>query len=285
MKCGFVLPEGDARTAAEFAFEAEKAGWDGFFVWEPVWGDDAWVALTAAAMVTQRIRLGTMLSPVGRMRPWKLASETASLDKLSGGRVILSVGLGAVSSGYEAFGEITERKTRAELMDECLDILTRLWRGDDFTYVGKHYRVDLNSDTFAMKRPQAPLQQPRIPIWMVGAWGSEKSMRRALKWDGLLPNILEGGQVRMSPARPDEIRAIKEFIDGESGRSKPYELVVEGETPGDDLAQALAMVEAYEQAGATWWIEAAWGQGSAAQVVTRIKQGPPQRELSGGFIE
>jgi alkanesulfonate monooxygenase SsuD/methylene tetrahydromethanopterin reductase-like flavin-dependent oxidoreductase (luciferase family) len=276
MKYGFVLPEGDARTAAEFAAEAEKAGWDGFFVWEPVWGDDAWVALTAAAMATRHIRLGTMLSPVGRMRPWKLASETASLDNLSGGRVILSIGSGAISSGYAAFGEVTERKTRVELMEEGLEVLTGLWRGKDFTFTGKHYRVELNSNTFAMKRPKSPVQQPRIPIWIVGAWGSEKSMRRALRWDGLLPNILEGGGVRMSPAGPEEIRKIREFVDEQLGRSKPYEIVVEGETAGDDPAKARAIVADYEQAGATWWIEAMWGKGDAAEVLTRIRKGPPK---------
>jgi len=100
MKFGFVLPRGDARTAADFAQEAEAAGWDGFFVWEPMYGIDAWVALTAAAMRTERIRLGTLLSPVSRMRPWKLASEAATLDNLSGGRVIISVGLGALDTGF-----------------------------------------------------------------------------------------------------------------------------------------------------------------------------------------
>src|SRR5512136_2286448 len=131
MKYGFILPRGDARTAAEFAHETEAAGWDGFFVWEPVWGIDAWVSLTAAAMRTRRIRLGAMLTPLSRMRPWKLASETAALDNLSNGRVILSVEL----------GEVTDRKTRAELLDEGLDILTGLWHGQPFSYKGKHYTI------------------------------------------------------------------------------------------------------------------------------------------------
>src|SRR4051794_1151222 len=100
MKHGFVLPTGDARVAADLAREAEAAGWDGFFVWEPVWGVDAWVSLTPAAMVTDRIRLGTMLTPTPRMRPWKLASETATLDVLSGGRVIVALGLGAPETGF-----------------------------------------------------------------------------------------------------------------------------------------------------------------------------------------
>src|SRR5512139_1663727 len=98
MKFGFILPRGDARTAAEIAHELEAAGWDGFFVWEPVWGVDAWVCLTAAAMRTERIRLGTMLTPLSRMRPWELAGKSAALDNLSSGRVIIAVGLGAVDT-------------------------------------------------------------------------------------------------------------------------------------------------------------------------------------------
>jgi alkanesulfonate monooxygenase SsuD/methylene tetrahydromethanopterin reductase-like flavin-dependent oxidoreductase (luciferase family) len=145
LKYGFVLPSGDARTAADLARDAEVAGWDGFFVWEPVWGIDAWVSLTAAAMQTARIRLGTMLTPISRMRPWKLASETVTLDHLSGGRVIVAVGLGATDTGFAAFGEATDRKHRAELMDEGLDILTGLWQGQPFTYDGAHYKVQETS--------------------------------------------------------------------------------------------------------------------------------------------
>jgi alkanesulfonate monooxygenase SsuD/methylene tetrahydromethanopterin reductase-like flavin-dependent oxidoreductase (luciferase family) len=188
MKYGFVLPLGDARKASEVANEAEKAGWDGFFVWEPVWGVDAWVSLTAAAMVTKKIRLGTMLSPVSRMRPWKLASEAATLDKLSNGRVILSVGLGAVDTGFKEFGEETSRVKRAELLDEGLDIITGLWRGQPFNYSGKHYSVR----EIKFFPPPSPVQEPRIPIWVVGAWPKEKSMRRVLRYDGLLPDKMVG---------------------------------------------------------------------------------------------
>ena len=138
MKYGFVLPIGCPRDAADLAYEAEQAGWDGFFVWEPVWGFDAWVMLAAAAVRTSRIRLGTMITPVSRMRPWKLASETVALDHLSQGRLILSVGLGAINNGFAEFGEETDRKVRAELLDEGLEILTGLWKGQPFRYEGKH---------------------------------------------------------------------------------------------------------------------------------------------------
>jgi alkanesulfonate monooxygenase SsuD/methylene tetrahydromethanopterin reductase-like flavin-dependent oxidoreductase (luciferase family) len=183
MKYGFVLPAGDARVAADFAHDAEQAGWDGFFVYETVWGIDAWVSLTAAAMRTQRIRLGTDLTPLSRMRPWKLASETVTLDQLSGGRVILSVGLGATDTGFEAFGEVTDRRVRAELLDEGLDILNGLWAGQPFSYEGKHYQIKPTS----FPPPPPPVQQPRIPISAVGAWPREKSMRRVLRCDGIMP--------------------------------------------------------------------------------------------------
>src|SRR5438477_8416132 len=141
MNYGFVFPGGDARPAAEFAREAEEAGWDGFFVWDPGWGVEPWVTLAAAAMLTERIRLGTMLTPVSRRRPWTLAGETATLDRLSNGRVILAVGLGAIDTGFAKFGEETDRKIRAELMDEGLAILDGLWRGQPFNFEGKRYHI------------------------------------------------------------------------------------------------------------------------------------------------
>jgi alkanesulfonate monooxygenase SsuD/methylene tetrahydromethanopterin reductase-like flavin-dependent oxidoreductase (luciferase family) len=272
VKCGFVLPKGDARTAAEFAWEAEIAGWDGFFVWEPVWGIDAWVCLTAAAMRTERIRLGTMLSPLSRMRPWKLASEAATLDNLSNGRVILSVGLGAIDTGFEAFGEVTDRKTRAELLDEGLDILTGLWRGQPFNYQGKHYKIQETS----FYPPPPPVQKPRIPIWAVGAWPSEKSMRRVVRYDGLLPAVIgEDGKIR-GPRTPDEIREMKAFIDARSPQEMPFDIVVEGGTPIDDPKEAAAAIRSWEDAGATWWIEAMWSASDLEAVLARIRHGPPR---------
>jgi hypothetical protein len=274
MKYGFVLPSGDANTAANFATDAELAGWDGFFVWEPVWGIDAWVALTAAAMRTTKIRLGTLLTPLSRMRPWKLASETATLDNLSGGRVILSVGLGAIDTGFEAFGEVTDRKIRAELLDEGLEILTGLWQGQPFQYESKHYTVRESN----FMPPPPPIQKPRIPIWVVGAWPSQKSMKRVLKYDGLLPNVFdENGQHRS--LKPEDIRELKTFISTHRTSTTPFDIIVEGVTPGDDLARAKEIIELWEDAGATWWIEALWEAPRDAEgqkmVQHRLRQGPP----------
>jgi len=280
MKYGFVMPYGDARQAAEWARQAEAAGWDGFFVWEPVWGIDAWVALTAAAMLTSRIRLGTMLTPLSRMRPWKLASETATLDNLSGGRVILAVGLGALDSGFAAFGEVTDRVQRAELLDEGLEILNRLWAGEPFSFPGVHYQVNLTKDSFFTPFPPSPVQKPRIPIWVVGAWPSPKSMRRVLRYDGLLPNVIGGdGKVRMSPATPDEVREMAAFIRANRSESESvnasFDIIVEGRTPGNDLGKAVATTRPYAEAGATWWIEAQWTEPDMQKVLARLRQGPP----------
>jgi alkanesulfonate monooxygenase SsuD/methylene tetrahydromethanopterin reductase-like flavin-dependent oxidoreductase (luciferase family) len=275
MKFGFVLPYGDARTAADFAYDAERAGWDGFFVWEPVWGIDAWVALTAAAMRTERIRLGTDLTPLSRMRPWKLASETATLDNLSNGRVILAVGLGAVDTGFGEFGEVTDRKTRAELLDEGLDILNGLWRGQPFSYEGKHYQIKPTE----FMPPPAPAQQPRIPIWTVGAWPRPKSMRRVLRCDGILP-IVMGEDRQMRDTTPAAIREIRSFV--EANRTEPgaFDIVMEGETPGDNADQAATIVRGWADAGATWWLETRWELPRDAEGLKvareRVLQGPPR---------
>lgn len=273
MKYGFVMPSGNARDAANLAYEAEQAGWDGFFVYEPVWGTDAWVALTAAAMRTERIRLGTMLTPIARMKPWKLASETATLDDLSGGRVILAIGLGAPDAGYHAFGEETDRKLRAELTDEGLDILTGLWKGQPFAYQGNHYRVE----PFEMIVAPPPVQQPRIPIWVVGAHGKPKSLRRAARYDGLIPSGFdENGAAR--DATPDELAEMLASIRDERGDGTPFDAIAEGTTPGDDRAAAAEIIRPKREAGATWWLEASWtlsGPDVQAQLVQRLRQGPP----------
>lgn len=274
MKYGFVLPLGDARTAANLAREAELAGWDGFFVWEPIWGVDAWVSLTAAAMLTERIRLGTMLTPPSRMRPWKLASETATLDNLSNGRVILSVGLGSIDNGFEAFGEVTDRRTRAELLDESLDILTGLWRGQPFTYEGQHYHIKETN----FYPPAPPVQKPRIPIWVVGVWPRLKSMQRVLKYDGLIPQM-QDEQKQYRSHTPADIREIKAFIEANRpATNQPFDIIQEGSTPGDNPEQAATIVRPWAEAGVTWWTETMWDaldSSDGLQLVTeRIQQGP-----------
>lgn len=274
MNYGFVMPSGNARDAANLAYEAEQAGWDGFFVFEPVWGTDAWVALTAAAMRTARIKLGTMLTPLPRMKPWKLASESATLNDLSGGRVIVAVGLGAPAAGYDAFGEETDRKLRAELLDEGLEILTGLWRGQPFAHQGKHYTVK----PFEQIVAPPPVQTPRIPVWVVGANGKTRTLLRAARYDGLVPTGFNAdGTAR--DATPAELAEMLAFIAAHRAETTPFDAIAEGVTPGGDPDRAAEIVRPKREAGATWWLEANWtltGSDIQTQLVKRLRQGPPR---------
>ncbi len=265
MKFGFVVPWADADDIGDLAAAAEEAGWDGLFVWEPVWGVDAWVSLGLAAVRTSRVRLGTMLTPPSRRRPWELASQVATVDRLSNGRVTLSVGLGAVDTGFETFGEECDRRVRAELMDECLAITCGLWDGQPFSFHGKHYQVEPTE----FPTIGHTTQKPRVPVWCVGAIGREKSMKRALNWDGIIPQVLEAGPDEMPVRQPtlDEVAALREQIGNDD-----YDIIVEG-------AWIEHSPSAYKAAGATWWIESMWGAIAEHSPVTaaydRLMQGPP----------
>jgi alkanesulfonate monooxygenase SsuD/methylene tetrahydromethanopterin reductase-like flavin-dependent oxidoreductase (luciferase family) len=268
MEFGFVVPWGDADDIADLAATAEQSGWDGLFVWEPVWGVDAWISLALAAGRTTTIRLGTLLTPPSRRRPWELAGQVATVDRLSGGRVTLSVGLGAIDSGFEAFGEQCDRRIRAELLDECLDIVCGLWAGQPFTYDGRHYSIT-PTDFPAIGHT---IQQPRVPIWCVAALGRERSMARAMRWDGVIPQVLDAdapGGARQPHL--DEVAALRDRVRAERGDDR-FDIVVEGATAEHSPA-------AYAAAGATWWIESMWDAvGEASPVAAahdRLRRGPP----------
>jgi alkanesulfonate monooxygenase SsuD/methylene tetrahydromethanopterin reductase-like flavin-dependent oxidoreductase (luciferase family) len=278
MRFGFVLPWGDARDAAELAAIAEEHGWDGFFVWEGVWGVDAWVMLAAVAMRTSRIRLGTLLTPVPRRKPWDLAGQIAAVDNLSGGRVITSVGLGALHEGWTAFEADQGRRVRAELLDESLDVMRGLFAGQPFDYTGRHYAV--RPTDFMV--PPPPLQRPHPPFWVVGAWPAPKSMRRAARADGWLPNVVASGKDDNAEVTPETVAAGLEWIrEARSAEGLPiegYDVVAEGVTPHDDPAAARAKVEPWARAGATWWIEGDWSverEHVSAYARARLSSGPP----------
>jgi alkanesulfonate monooxygenase SsuD/methylene tetrahydromethanopterin reductase-like flavin-dependent oxidoreductase (luciferase family) len=265
VKFGFVVPWGDADDVGTLAVVAEEAGWDGLFVWEPVWGVDAWISLALAAVRTSTIRLGTMLTPPSRRRPWELASQVATVDRLSGGRVTLSVGLGALDSGFEAFGEECDRRRRAELMDECLAIACGLWAGQPFRHDGDHYTI-APTDFPTIGHT---VQQPRVPIWCVGALGRPRSMARALRWDGVIPQVLEDDGARQP--RLEEVADLRRQVDRERD-GETVDIVIEGSTAEHSPA-------AYAAAGASWWIESMWDAMHQHSPVTaaaeRLRQGPP----------
>ena len=277
MRYGWVLPYGDARTAAELAAVAEDHGWDGFFVWEAVWGMDAWMLLTAAAMRTERIRLGTMLTPLPRRLPWDIASQVATLDNLSGGRVILPIGLGATDDRWWIFEDDPGRRERAERMDEALELMQGLWSGEPFAYAGAHYHAT-PADRMI---PPPPVQRPRPPIWVVGAWPRPKSMRRAARLDGWLPaHIPKGeGDSEMTPrVLRDGIEWLRERRAAAGLGMDGYDIVAEGTTPPDP-ASAGEMVRPWLEAGANWWIDADWSDMDPERVraaaIRRLTAGPP----------
>jgi alkanesulfonate monooxygenase SsuD/methylene tetrahydromethanopterin reductase-like flavin-dependent oxidoreductase (luciferase family) len=194
MRYAYCINAGDDFNAViDLACEAEQAGWDGFFVPDGIAIDvpnmapfplfDPWVLLGAIAARTSRIRVGTMITPVSRRRPWKLARECATADHLSKGRLILSVGLGAATddAGFYKVGEAMDLRVRAERLDEGLAIIDGLWKGTALTFAGKHFRLE------GMTMIPSPVQKPRIPIWVVAVWQKPKSLRRMLSWDGVIP--------------------------------------------------------------------------------------------------
>ncbi|MEO6888357.1 MAG: LLM class flavin-dependent oxidoreductase [Ktedonobacteraceae bacterium] len=287
MQYGVTLPNMGIETHAlvELAQEAEASSWDGVFVWDCVYINhsetdpsklitcDPWLALAAIAMRTTRIRIGTMVTPLSRRRPWKVAREAVTLDHLSHGRFILPVGLGAVDDGgFSKVGEELDRKLRAQMLDESLAILAGLWSGTPFSYDGQHYHVQ------EMTFLPPPVQSPSIPVWVVGAWPKMKSMRRTLQWDGILPSKMndDGSFADMTPA---DLQAMQAFITEQRTRTTPFAIVMEGETPGDDRKKATAIIHPLAEVGVTWWLEAVWGApetlGSVEGMRTRIKQGPP----------
>lgn len=287
MRYGFVVPYADARQFAELAALGEQHGWDGVFTWEAVWGVDAWVSLAAAAMMTERIRLGTLLTPVPRVKPWDLASRVATVDRLSGGRTILGAGLGALHEGWTAFEPDEGRRARAEKLDEGLAVFDGLMRGQPFEFTGRHYSArptDFNV-------PDPPVQRPRPPVWVVGALvaGRERqpSLERAARWDGLLPQFIDperGGKATEPEQLAGLVRRVHAIREDAGLPWEGYDVVLEADSTGDWMVMASTDANAWAEAGVTWWVESWWslprGPGGLEELRRRIRSGPP-RERSG----
>jgi alkanesulfonate monooxygenase SsuD/methylene tetrahydromethanopterin reductase-like flavin-dependent oxidoreductase (luciferase family) len=275
MRYGFVVPTIDVLTGPALAEAAENAGWDGVFIPDclaidvpgqpPYPASDPWVTLAAMAMRTSRVKLGPMIAAVPRRRPWKLAREVASLDLLSNGRMILPAGIGAAGddAGFRETGEPMDARTRAELLDETLEIVDGLWTGEPLSYAGKHYNIG------SMTHVPTPLQRPRVPIWVVGVWPVMRSVRRSLRWDGIVLQK-QGGMLS-----PEDVAAIHALAESERPAGSSFAIPIEGATPADDAVAARAQVAPWIEAGATWWLEAKW-DGTPEDVVRRIEAGPPK---------
>jgi alkanesulfonate monooxygenase SsuD/methylene tetrahydromethanopterin reductase-like flavin-dependent oxidoreductase (luciferase family) len=280
MQYGLTLPNFgqffDPRIVADLAAEAEDAGWHGFFLWDHMLFDgrprpiaDPWVALAAIAENTSRIRIGTLVTPLARRRPWKLARETVTLDHLSGGRLILGVGLGAPSDvEFGRFGEDADPVVRGEKLDEGLEVLAGLWSGKSFRFRGRHYRVD------EIAFDPSPLQTPRIPIWVGGVWPRKRPFRRAARWDGVFPLIRRNGVMFGSPT-PGELDEMMAYVRTHRETAGPYDVVVGREFPREDPEEGAASVASFSKAGATWWLEGPGDDQDLEYLRELIPQGPP----------
>jgi alkanesulfonate monooxygenase SsuD/methylene tetrahydromethanopterin reductase-like flavin-dependent oxidoreductase (luciferase family) len=281
----------DPADLVQLGIGAEQAGFDGYFLWDHlVHSDrgegpsivDPWQVLAVVAARTSRIRLGTMITPVARRRPWKLAKEVTTLDLLSGGRVILGVGLGdPANAEFGLFGEPVDRHVRAELLDEGLDVLAGLWSGQLFSYEGKHFTVG------PVRFSPSPVQRPRVPIWVggilpsvgllaraarrvAGAPARSGPVLRAARWDGFVP---------IHPGRPGdratvaEIAAARDKIARLRGNTINFDIAVWGELGG--ARRVAARLPGYRDAGATWWLESPGsGPGWLDAARERLQRGP-----------
>jgi alkanesulfonate monooxygenase SsuD/methylene tetrahydromethanopterin reductase-like flavin-dependent oxidoreductase (luciferase family) len=267
-------PYADPTAVADLARVAEDAGWDGFFVWDHVtfvkaeaWpAADPWVLLTAVALATARIRIGPLVTPLARRRMSVLARQSTTVDRLSGGRLVQGVGLGwPVQDEFGAWGEPTDLRALGARLDESLEVLTRLWTGEEVTHRGRHLTVD------GVRFRPTPVQQPRIPVWVAGTYPHAAPVRRAARWDGLVPIMADFAD----PYTPEHTAELHAAVTAERpADAGPFDLVVSGSTASP--AEAAERAGEHERAGATWWQEPfdPWGDDSPDAFRARIAAGP-----------
>jgi alkanesulfonate monooxygenase SsuD/methylene tetrahydromethanopterin reductase-like flavin-dependent oxidoreductase (luciferase family) len=243
----------DLSLLAELAARSEAAGWDGWFLQDHVVHQrgteptvDPWMALAVAAQATSHIRLGPMVTPLPRRRPWNVARQAATLDRLSGGRAVLGVGIGSERTPeFREFGEVTDLARRSAMLDEGLELLTALWSGSTVHHAGEHYRVG------NIRFEPTPVQQP-LPVWVAGIWPHPRALRRAKRWQGVFPLALPG---------PETLAEIA----GAVGQDK--DIVVLGDHhPATEWAAA----------GAAWWLHPVAPDEPANDLEALVDAGPPR---------
>jgi alkanesulfonate monooxygenase SsuD/methylene tetrahydromethanopterin reductase-like flavin-dependent oxidoreductase (luciferase family) len=234
-------------------------------------------------MVTERIRLGTILTPASRWRPWDLASAVLTVDRLSRGRAVMGVGLGALNGNWTAFEDDEGRRVRAEKLDEGLAVYDGLMGGQPFTYSGRHFSAKPVEELV----PNPPVQRPRPPVWVVGAKvvgrARQPSLERAARWDGLIPSVIDSGEGRdvSSPGElADIVGEVKALRTAARRGAEPFDVIIEGDSSGEFMQREPADPASWEPAGATWWIESWWsierGDAGLAEVRRRVEAGPPR---------
>jgi alkanesulfonate monooxygenase SsuD/methylene tetrahydromethanopterin reductase-like flavin-dependent oxidoreductase (luciferase family) len=277
----------DPKYLVELAVIAEESGWDGFFIWDhilllgsglPV--ADAITTLAAIAAETSKITLGPMVTPIPRRRPWKLAKELITLDHLTNGRILLGAGIGNPDWEYTLFGENPNLRTRAQKLDEGLEIISQMCSGK-VEYNGKHYAVQ--------KERIGPrsLQKPRIPVWIAGTYGYKAPLKRASRWDGVFPLTMNVDEL-CKPSESirnwssmwlnlSELSEIMATIAHYRGSLDGFDVANSGSTLRDSKKDARDKVKKYEDVGASWWLE--WILDAPSLVddyKELIERGPPR---------
>lgn len=256
----------DVELLCTLACTAEARGWDGFFLWDHLLYRenrptvDPWIALGAIAATTSTMQLGLMISPLPRELPWEVAKRCVTIDAFSGGRFLFGAGLGAWPEEHAAFGFDPDARTRADQLDESLEIITGLSTGEAFAFAGQHFHVDAP--------PMRPaLASAHLPIWIGGKWPARRPFRRAARYDGIFA-VHEGyGRGRTMP--PEALADIVAYVRSQRADDSPFDVAIEGTTPGDDVAS-------YVDAGLTWWVETlGWWRGGADENLARVDAGPP----------
>jgi alkanesulfonate monooxygenase SsuD/methylene tetrahydromethanopterin reductase-like flavin-dependent oxidoreductase (luciferase family) len=250
-------PFGSARAVAGISSAAERAGWDGVFIWDHVVRREAnldvvdpWVALTAAAVATRRVQLGPLVTPLARRRPWNVAKAAASIDRLCDGRFILGVGLGTpLGPEFPAFGEETDLRCRGDMLDEGIDVVRAAWSGNPVNFGGQHYQV--NNIRFS----PTPVRPGGIPIWAATEKLAGRPVRRAAALDGIFP-------IDIAPA---DLPVLLHNVGLIRGNLTDFDVVT---VSTDDDAVS------WRAAGATWWLrELPWTQ-SYNDCLTVVTDGP-----------
>jgi alkanesulfonate monooxygenase SsuD/methylene tetrahydromethanopterin reductase-like flavin-dependent oxidoreductase (luciferase family) len=275
VKSGIYLPPfaelADPRRVAGLAATAEQAGWDGFFIWDHMLAEpgmavaDPWTILAAISTATSTIRLGALVTPLARRRPWTLARQIATLDQLSGGRLVVGIGLGDDGwHEFSSFGEEVTPRGRGELLDESLDVLLALLSGNGTRYRGTRFVID--SPPMLPK----PVQDP-VPIWAACRWPYRKPLARAARVQGCFPIFGGTGPLSFGPAEISTIRAEL----AELGAPRSHDMVVCGATRRVTAAERRAFIGGLRESGVTWLLES-FGPGLRAdEVEAVVRAGPP----------
>jgi alkanesulfonate monooxygenase SsuD/methylene tetrahydromethanopterin reductase-like flavin-dependent oxidoreductase (luciferase family) len=262
-------PLADPRRVVELATVAENSGFDLVAVWDHhgfVWGApsaDAIVVLSAIAQATARVRLLPAVLPLPKHPPHVLALQLAGLDILSDGRLIAGAGLGGVPEEFSAFGMPSDARERAARTDEALEVMSRLWSGEEVHHSGRHYPV--HGVTLA----PLPTQRPRPKIWIGGDSGA--ALRRAARWDGwTVGGTTQDGRMAKTPS--EMAARIARLREAGAALGKGYEVAMSGVTHGPGAAEP----EPYAEAGVTWWLESLSPSfGDFDELLRRVRAGPP----------